>query len=378
MPSFWKPDYQLQAKMQHRYESMFQQKQYFKLGMRHLLRCNRYLIPSADGGTGKALIITSGKARVPKYVGLQQCHNAWSCPVCAPRVLATYKLKLNVIFDQAIKQGYSLRMITFTVPHYADESADTVLMRLLDTYNKFNTYKRVMTHQKSFEAKTYGSVVATECKHSKIYGFHFHRHTVYLVKDNAAFERDFVKMRNWWQAYIEQFKKTDAPNKHSEGMYLSPQCFTTANYIAKLTNEMAKPGQEKKFSRDMFELLTTNSEDDLKIFAEFACAVHGHRRIQRSNNLLKLLGLNSEQLDKAVQEQALLGEFGDVKTVASFAEDSWRKILEAEHDDNKPHRHYLLFRAQLDGIDGVRRYCAENKLPQPLAITQRLIIERAA
>lgn len=365
MAKFWNPDFQLQAKMQHRYESMFHAKKYFKLGMRHILRCNKYLKPATDNAGRLVTIVTTGEKRKPKFLGLQQCHNTWACPVCAPRLLNIYRIKLNAIFGEAIKQGYSLRMMTFTVPHYSDESADDVLTRLMQCYRDFSLYTRVMRRQKSFEAEVFGSVTATECKYSFSYGFHFHRHVVFMIKDNAAFERDFLKMREWWKKRTLQHSRYGETPKRN-WLHLSPQRINTASYIAKLTGEITKTDQPKNASRDMFELLASDDDHDLEIFAEFACAVRGHRRIQRSKNLTKNLHLDAERLELEAKRTAMLGEFGSVRAVASFTEDSWCEIVEAEHDANKPHRHYLLLRAQLDGIDGVRRYCEENCLPQPL------------
>lgn len=360
------PDYHLQSKLQHHITHVAPR--HYSISLHSLENCCKHPIQTPDQtASGGVHVVTYGKARRGAFIGLQMCRNSWSCPVCTPIRIAEQRLKITKLLNSAYESGYVGIMVTFTIPHSKTQSAAEVLTNLQTAKHAydlwFNNRKFKSTVTREPRYKIAGSICACECKYSRTYGFHFHYHVVYVVaaEDEAAFRAEEQRYRLKWKgltAHMGDPRFRSDPN--ALGLYISEGHIRNGEYLAK---EICKASNGKRpVSMNMFDLLDTGDPHDKDIFIEYAAAVRGFARVRCSALLRKNLHITQEELTRAI-----VGEFdiSEPKMVATFTFADWYTICNDEYDTGRQHRRWIMWRAQLDGFDGILNYCIDNVLPLP-------------
>lgn len=156
------------------------------------------------------------------FYGTNTCKNTFICPVCAERIMAKHRAKIQSAIDAMKDRGYEAAMITFTIPHnhwYSCEDAFTILQNSMRKLQKHwgqqkgrfcnNAWTR---QQRDLDLKHY--VRCTEFIYGKN-GWHPHYHALYWTKKENLqkfkdYEADVLKL--WYkivkQETLNQFKKT--------------------------------------------------------------------------------------------------------------------------------------------------------------------------
>lgn len=99
--------------------------------------CGHSVLPEHNA----TFIVTDGE-RV-RYSTLIRCHSVWSCPYCAPRVMADKGTDIACAID-ALATWYNQRaaMLTFTLPHDKYMSCEDSFQILLATWRMFYRNKK--------------------------------------------------------------------------------------------------------------------------------------------------------------------------------------------------------------------------------------------
>lgn len=333
-----------------------------RLRLKSLKICNTYPIfdGSASGIHIELKIDQQTGERKANFLGLGQCQNVWACPVCAPRKIQEYRLKITKVIEHWREKGYTAAMVTLTIPHYCQQSATEVMTNLKESYKVFS---RNYINRWRRDHNAPGTISAYECKYSKHNGWHFHLHLV-IVMPKEEFPR-FKKIEAHWR---EQWNKITKPLEiyptrtdiHC-GLFFSKNEIKNGDYIAK---ELAKPrgsNKKNKFNTiDVFELLESDNPEENERFLEFCDAVRGRNRITIGTKLSRGLDFSEIKKKHAAQQEENI----TTAVVATFTYNAWFEIIRAESGEF-PHRMNILHAAEIAELAGVLLYCKEHKLPLP-------------
>lgn len=326
-------DYKLQKKWQDIIEER-------KLPMRGQLVCSRAVLPYVPNMYGVELRLVGHHGA---FGGLMQCDNMWSCPICSYNRSAEKAIFIDKCLEyyrrRGDKAGY---MVTFTVPHWKNESAATVYKRLaksLQHLTKISFWRRYLV--KKFGLV--GRVTSIECTYGDN-GFHFHCHMMLFM--NAHMEKEFLdfedRLGEEWEKCYNKFTPEHmlAPNAYicneNSGVYISRSKTSFGEVAATSATGHYVMGMEvsggalktvsMKSGRTMFQMLASADEEDNNKFVEYALATRHKARITISRSLLKLPVDDIELPHKEGVEE----DFSETVVVATFTYSDWYKVLACE------------------------------------------------
>ena len=79
-----------------------------------------------------------GSGRVDA-LGIMRCGSVWTCPECAQRVATHRAIEISTVIDRARAAGHRVEMVTFTLPHSLDLTADECMGRLKEALRRFSS-----------------------------------------------------------------------------------------------------------------------------------------------------------------------------------------------------------------------------------------------
>ena len=337
-----------------------------------LYHCNR----SGIKGAGRVDVIharnSSTGACSAHFSLVSRCHSSWVCPVCAVRNFTLQSGTISKLLQCRAEQGYKAFMLTTTIPHRREQSAQELIDLLKACKRKMRGTAAYKT-QKQLDIN--GTITATECTYG-LHGFHFHQHILFFIPaENWEEVESFAKTYKscWERAFTAvtgvpyDATKTNQYNP-TESVYLSRTKrgavlnVTDGKYVCDFGRELAKCQSWEHRAvrgRSMFELANSDDPRDFDLFLEYALATKGYARIVYSNKLRREADQYYELEKKTVDANI------EKRVEATFYTSDWCSICESEIDTAKHHR-YEILQACLDGgYDSILEYCRRENLPLP-------------
>jgi hypothetical protein len=147
-------------------------------------------------------VIKENSTGNPYYSGLQTCSSVWICPVCAKKITEVRRQEIEKAVESH-KNG-SIFMVTFTIPHYIQDSLKSSYDLLLDCRRIMKGQKKVKNLKNRFLKESFeeiaekfdflGDIASIEITYSDNSGFHPHCHSLFFfnrfltVQERAEFE----------------------------------------------------------------------------------------------------------------------------------------------------------------------------------------------
>lgn len=325
------------------------------------------------------------------FNNLFACKNGWCCPVCS--VLKARNLKATfgaVIVDMLKNRNVIPRMLTLTVPHYAFETAETVLERLNYCWRAaMHGHKCRASNQKYFGEADIKFIRVCECNYTDN-GYHFHYHTLIFVSGDYGVVRAWADelQQRWVEAWKRSLTKAGLSDKIYDASYRSGVVLSKDRSQRKLKKrnlqkllgyllkgfgaEMtmgvsnAKGVSAHSHSRSMWEMLSSDDIEDNDKFYEYACATSQKQRVRMSPHLADNVEQYEEEVIKLLRDDDMEVK-KNWRMVGWWSLPSWYEIIEDEFRNNIPHRANLI-RTVLDSggsYSALCLYCENNCLPLP-------------
>lgn len=250
------------------------------------------------------------------FGNLQKCGSVWTCPICALRITEHRRIELGAAIAAAEFLGYSVVLVSWTVPHHVRDQPKPLLEKLLKARERM---KNRMPWRRWCESISYvGQVRALEITQG-LNGPHPHIHD--LIFYRAASQPRADDLLPMWQAACKSVGLA-RPNKH--GVDVSGG-HAAAEYVSKgwaLEHEMTKSHIKRGHrteSRSLFDLLRAagdGEEEAGKLFQENTSAMKGKAQLLWSRGLRKILKLESEKSDAVLANYQKESESTKLGTVA--------------------------------------------------------------
>lgn len=348
---------------------------------------------SAGYMTGSIAIESNGVTA--RTSGLMTCENLWACPVCAAIGLTKHSFKIQKMIDEFKKRDVISVMITLSLPHNYSQKPRHLLDKLKFIQQKF--FGNYLRSNKILSAiKAFGMISSFECTYGKN-GFHFHSHNLlFISRDSLSLIAEAEKI--WQQRWnsltikyteLEYYKERVEMGKFNySGVYVSKNMdgsirgIESANYItAELTLAQTKPTHTDR-NRNIWELLYSGDERDLKIFLEYAKATKFRQKISYAKTIIKTLGMKQEEFQRLPEDIDIEQRFFPV---CVFDTQTWYELRKSDLCYGTRHRENILYLA-IAGITNywlIYDYCVNLKfkpprLPEPYELENKLQCRRAS
>ena len=328
-----------------------------------LSKCNRVPIMASDGvGIGVSTLSTGEKRGT--FLGLQKCNNPWACPVCSALAVQRKRAQLTSIITNLRAQSYVAIMVTFTIPHNRSQSAKAVYDRLRAVEKLAKSRIGYYVKSRKFTDGRLWTFQSTECKYSRLTGWHFHLHKIFFVKASEAArfmtdETEAALTTAWITAQLKQgeYLKIYKSASITDPVYISRHIIENGDYLVK---EMCKRDNGSGASVDPITLLDSDDPDDIERYFEYAEATARTRRFSQAKGLLQF----SDDAETLKKNQAENGGVIETAVVASFTYSDWETILWLEGGNDGCHRLAILAAAPL-GYEAICICCRQRGLPEP-------------
>jgi hypothetical protein len=268
---------------------------------------------------------------------VKTCGSVWACPVCAAKVAGQRQTELAYAMKKHTANGGHAYLLTFTFPHYRDQTLAELMEPFAKARNRFQSskgWKKVMGAEGT--AGRLGGVTSLEVTYGGANGWHPHLHMLVFCQPGAFAESEPDELgrltsraidffRDEWVRLLEKSGLVDASNREWASQYALDVRGGkgAAEYVAKwglveeLTMSHAKTGKRHTFgTKDHytpFQLLEL-SEHDMKnqgdgraarVFHEFVTEFDGKRMLTWSPGLKKHFGIDEIEDEEAAAEQEL-------------------------------------------------------------------------
>lgn len=344
-----------------------------QLKLKNRSRCCRSLFTIPGEEETNEVLIRRNKKKA-YYKSLFHCKNIWSCPVCTPYILAKRSEEIDKALEYAYKHHQIAVMATFTAWHSKNYSLDRLIEKFKAGIRKFKSGQAWQDIK--FAISFTHSISGYECTYGEENGHHWHLHMLLIVNQDkkavlSAME-DKLK-RHWMRCYqaVGGYIPEDRTNAfYDYGFVLSRNSdgelveMHSGKYLCgwggddELTGGCGKAAKQN--NRNMFELLESENEEDIKAFLEYANATHGKRRMIFSRGLKELVGIE-EIADEDIEiEDEPTDEDEDV---AAFSKEAWKVVL--DYETEVPARYEILVEALVGGYPAVAEYCENLGIPLP-------------
>lgn len=240
--------------------------------------------------------------------GVKTCKNYWCCPVCAAVKMARNRDEVRHTVNEMTKAGFMAVMVTFTIPHYFNQSAAELIGALTDMLKELRSGNNKKQYKDICGLETF--IRALEVMYGRN-GWHFHTHEIWFIDPetdldelNACLIRIWERLANKrglikpgkLKAFRERavnisFATSDYLNKQDSDKYFE-------NFSKEVTYGSIKSG--KSGSLHPFELALAaydggkygkDSEFLWSKFEEFRAAIKGKKQIYFPNGLKRRVGL---------------------------------------------------------------------------------------
>lgn len=238
------------------------------------------------------------------FGGLMHCGSVWCCPECASIITEYRRNELKLACQNALAQGFSISMLTLTVPHYAKNHLEDVL-------NGIGSALRKLKNRKAFkklalEIGLVGNIRTLEVTYGEN-GWHPHFHILLFTKSEFS-EQELISIQKtllsqWQSACVSS--RLPVPNNHGLDLVNGA---SAAAYVTKwgIEEEMTK-GHLKQGIKDghvspfgLLDLYDQGDENAGRRFQEFAKVFKGKRQLVWSKGLRELLKVGEQKPDEEV------------------------------------------------------------------------------
>ncbi len=107
-----------------------------------------------------------------RFSGVCVCGQSICCPVCAPRIAAFRAADVARGFATAAARGWEARLVTYTMPHTANDGLGDLLDVMADAWRRMNSGR----DSKERRTGSHGNITAQEINWSQDNGWHPHKH----------------------------------------------------------------------------------------------------------------------------------------------------------------------------------------------------------
>lgn len=287
-----------------------------------------------------------------RFNNLQVCSRVWVCPFCAAKISERRRLELAGGFEVAKAKGYSIALLTCTVPHVVQDDLKTLVAGLAKAWRWF-TSDRVARGIRA-DLGLVGTIRNTEVTHGAN-GWHPHFHCIVIY--DGAVDLDDIEAR--WSAHWQHCCVKAGLRRPSDEHGLTLQDGEqAAQYLSKwgMEHEMTKSAHKlaRRGGRTPFDIARDFGSGPVAdrpangaLFREFEAAFKGVRQLFWSKGLKKLLAVEE------VTDEELATQEDELKTElrGELSQDEWRVV-------RKGHRAKVLELSEKKhgGADAVRAY----------------------
>lgn len=280
------------------------------------------------------LVVSPNK---PAKFDAKTCESRWGCPRCSPRKLYKKREDMEEVLSKAIKQGYSLAMVTFTHPHCLGQ-------RLKDLMDQHNSARSNMKSGSKLKKIGYvGEVSVNHVLWGEKNGWHYHTHEVWIIKDMGALYRLHTALsRQWVQAWKKEgagLSETQERNMLLCGIHILEviDFQRIVNYLCRYERKnddtILGESESKEISYTPFGLLSSDISNREELFREYLAATKRKNRVRFSRDLKKSLevgfakGWSKAAIDK--DEDIALQKFPSIDKKENYLN---RYVSEEEED----------------------------------------------
>lgn len=287
---------------------------------------------------------------------LQTCANPWLCPVCSARIAQHRATELRTGVNAALAHGWSVCMLTLTVPHTARDSIGDLVPRLGIALQKFWRGRDMDNYRK--RVGIIGHVRSFEIKFSRTgNGWHPHFHILVFSRrpishGGICIDRDWLSQR-----WIDSAKSAGLGEPDPEIGLTVQDGSAAGQYISKmgsdgeilndyygrpirwdLSDEIAG-GYKKNRDGGMTPFGLIAFYDELRragdtgaslvrqLLIEFAHAVRGLSPLRWSRGLRDALGLGTEKTDAEIMDE----QSRAATVLALLVRSEWSAIVRGGH-----------------------------------------------
>ena len=315
---------------------------------------------------------------------VQTCKSVWHCPCCASRISEVRRGEVETAIAFYISQGYSVAMVTHTIPHGVGDDFKGLLNMLSDARKRMTGYRNYKKLKQDLGVD--GTIRSLEVTHGKQNGFHPHIHELWFYKGKGGKDSHGTKrwtpeidaslFMMWRKACLAAGLSAPSLRHGIKVDHYDPASSKLGEYVTKwgMDCEMTKSSYKKgrNGSRSPWEILrdAEKIESDRALFRAYAHGMKGQRQLFWSRGLKKLL-LVADITDKEIMED---GE-NVTETFEIEPQFWWLVLLYGNRSD-------LLRAAEKEGMKGINKYlyaimlrrdirCVDD-LPERLPKLQRL------
>ena len=280
-------------------------------------RCCSYAQYGKTAGIG----LRDGKAGV---VGVQRCSHVWACKVCAPGILFRRQEEIQIAFDVAVENNYTVVFITLTFPHRRTYTPTDLIFwaeNAREIYGKGGGRSR-----REKRLGYMGQIVRHEVTDGPN-GIHPHYHILTFFNRELIDEEInnyFEYLKAKWTQACRQAGLVDDSNAaafaahgfHAERVEVE-RSDKIAKYMAKMafSQEMTNAGNNKKSKKskrkgrtmwDVLEGFACGDPADTEKWLSYLEAIQGKKAVRWSPGLKRKLGvdvLEDEQIVEAEEKE---------------------------------------------------------------------------
>jgi len=280
------------------------------------------------------------------YSNIQSCGNVWACPVCSARISEERREQVSLAVNEWKRRGKHVAMLTTTMSHNKQESAEDVLTRFSKIWRKFTSGRAWQDSKEEFGL--FGTIRALEVTHG-MNGWHVHVHalmfldidlgsdlrhletfykerwsdcaTVYGAVASAEHGCKLTSQADDISAYITKYGKL--PCDLDEKLDAAAGEWTEAHEVAKAVTKKAN-GRDGRTPFKLLDDYTFSGDKKAgQLFKEYAKAFKGKRQLNWSNGLKDELlpDENEEKTDEEIAE-----EVPEI-AVHELGREMWREVI---------------------------------------------------
>lgn len=275
-----------------------------------------------------------------RFHGVQTCKSAWTCPICARRIMAARKDEIERIITIAYKRSLSALFFTVTLSHHINSKLSELIEALVSAWRSVFSGDR--TGARRVFTRVMEQIKTLEIRFGRN-GFHPHLHVLLLVDESGLSELEAAQFED---ELAEAVFSRYARKVEKLGMRAEREAYhvravsiagAAAHYVTKLEAALEMTQGESKDgeaggarSYSMFQLLSAYERGERKVYGreiaalyqEYARATKGKRQVSYSRGI-KELGVELRE-DEQIEEPAAPEE----RVLALLSPALWRVVCE--------------------------------------------------
>lgn len=276
------------------------------------------------GGHGVAI----RKGRYGTFFAHQvTCGSVTACPCCAPKVARIRCDQVRDAVDAHFDIGGTVGMLTLTHGHRAGEALAPHLRALQDRWKKLKSGKSWQLFRE--RVGLVGGVTAREVTHGD-HGWHPHLHVLLFFAPGTTTLQIFEALQGFQERWANLARK-DGFNvsDRAQNFRLATSGKCAADYVTKfgIEWEMTHSHLKKaKVGRSPWQMLESGTDQDRRLFVEYATAFKGAR-------MLTWFGNVRAEADDSDDYEALSKVNDEADDIAILDADTYRRVVQIGAED---------------------------------------------